>query len=425
MTHDLLQRRIATLGPHSPLFYNEPIELVSAEGVWMTDVAGKRYLDAYNNVPHVGHCHPRVIEALRAQASTLNIHTRYLNDRVVDYAEALLENFEPSLDRVFFTNSGSESNELAFRVATQHTGNTGVLVSDFSYHGNTAYLAGLTTGLTAHEGLGGHVRTIHIPDTLSSALSDEELLATSLAEVDAAIGALVAAGYGVAAVLVDSLFSTEGLCHTPDGYLAGVAERVRAAGGLVIADEVQSGFGRTGSHFWGYQRLGIVPDLVTLGKPMGNGHPLGGVVTTEALLDEFGRRNMYFNTFAGTPVSAAVGLAVLDVMRDEDLMNRSAQLGALINQRLTEITSHYDRIGPVRGAGLFFGFELFSDAGQCQPDAALTRAVVEDMRERGVLMSKIGPNDSVLKIRPPLAFQGEHAELLLREMEGSLAGLLG
>jgi len=424
MTHDLIQRRVATLGAHSPLFYREPIELVSAEGVWMTDVTGKRFLDTYNNVPHVGHCHPRVIEAMRAQAATINIHTRYLNDRVIDYAEALLANFEPSLDRVFFTNSGSESNELAFRVATQHTGNTGVLVSDFSYHGNTSYLARLTTGLTAHEGVGEHVRTIHIPDTHSSILSDEELLATSLAEVDAAISSLVAAGHGVAAVLVDSLFSTEGLCHTPDGYLAGVAARVRAAGGLVIADEVQSGFGRTGSHFWGYQRLGIVPDLVTLGKPMGNGYPLGGVVTTEALLDEFGRRNMYFNTFAGNPVSAAVGLAVLAVMRDEDLMSRSEQLGGVIHDRLAEITSRYDRIGPVRGAGLFFGFELFSDTEQARPDAELTRAVVEDMRERGVLMSKIGPNDSVLKIRPPLAFQSEHAELLLAEMEGSLAAIL-
>ncbi|WP_309068805.1 aspartate aminotransferase family protein [Microbacterium sp.] len=421
MTTDLLARRHATLGPHSPLFYRTPLEMVRGEGVWLTDAQGRRYLDAYNNVPHVGHSHPRVVAAVAEQMATLNIHTRYLNERVVRYAEKLLALFDPGLDRLFLTNSGSEANELAIRIARQHTGHRGVIVSDFSYHGNTITLAEVTTGLDAAEALAPHARAIRIPDLDAPDAPDEQtLLRSALAELDAAIASLDEAGFGVGVLLIDTLFTTEGVLRPPRDFVRLAAERVRRAGGLVIADEVQPGFGRIGAHWWGYQQWGFTPDFVTMGKSMGNGHPVAGVVTTEALLDEFGTRNMFFNTFAGNPVSAAAAEAVLDVIQDEGLRERAAENGAFIRESLEDITAPYELLGPVRGAGLFFGFEILSDAALGTPDAATTKDLVEDMRERGVLLSRIGRHDSVFKIRPPLALEREHAELLLETIAQSL-----
>ncbi|MBF4562816.1 aminotransferase class III-fold pyridoxal phosphate-dependent enzyme [Microbacterium sp. VKM Ac-2870] len=416
-----LSRRQSTIGPYSPLFYDEPLEFASASGVWLTDIHGVRYLDGYNNVPQVGHAHPRVVEALSEQASRLNIHTRYLNDRVVEYAERLLALFDSPLDRVMFTNSGSESNDLALRIATQHSGARGILISDFSYHGHTAALAALTTGLAAREGLGAHVRTIRIPD-LDGADHGRDpgtVLAESLAEVDAAIASLNEEGHGVAAWLFDSLFSTEGLNRLPEGYVAAVGARVRAAGGLLIADEVQAGFGRTGAHYWGYQLHGLVPDLVTMGKPMGNGHPLGGVVLPAALLDEFGPRNMYFNTFGGNPVSSAVGLAVLDVLRDEDLLARAESTGTAVREQLALLGERFDFIGPPKGAGMFSGFAVSDGAGA--PDAARTKRLVESVKADRILISRIGRHDNVLKMRPPLPFGPDEAELLIAALDRALS----
>ncbi|GAA4430984.1 aspartate aminotransferase family protein [Georgenia halophila] len=424
MTTTLLERRFSTLGRHSPLFYDEPIHLVSGEGVWLTDADGRRYLDAYNNVPHVGHAHPRIVEALRAQAATLNIHTRYLDDRVVEYAEALLATFEPELDRVLLTNSGSEANDLALRIARQHTVARGVLVTDFSYHGNTTLLAELTTGLATREPLGEHVRTFAVPDLdapENAEMSEQAILAAALERVDRALGELVASGHGVAAVLVESLFSTEGLPRVPDGFVAGVAERVRAAGGLVLADEVQAGLGRTGNWFWGYQRHGVLPDLVTLGKPLGNGHPLAGVVTTASLLEEFGSRNEYFNTFGGNPVSAAVGHEVLRVIDEEGLVARCARLGSQAREELGALVRNHERLGPVHGEGLFFGFPVFTDGTRTRPDPGTTKRLVEAVKSHGVLLSKIGPAASVLKIRPPLALEDEHLPVLLGALTDAIA----
>lgn len=416
---DLLARRYATLGRHSPLFYNTPLELVSGNGVWLTDAQGRTYLDGYNNVPHVGHANPVVADAVSAQLRTINLHTRYLNSRVVEYAEALLATFDGDLERVFFVNSGSEANELALRLARQHTGHTGVLVTDFNYHGNTITLAEMTTGLTTREPLGAHVRALHIPDVIGAS-DEQELLERSLAEVDAAIASLQETGHGVSAFLFDPLFSTEGLLHTPAGYVEGVATRVKAAGGLVIADEVQSGFGRIGTSMWGHQMFELTPDLVTMGKPMANGHPVGAVVTTEELLDEFGRHNMYFNTFAGSPVSSAAGLAVLQVMHEENLMARAAELGEHIGARLHDIAEADPHVLAARGRGLFFGLEFIAPDGGRRTAADLTKALVEDLRERGVLISRIGPHDNVLKMRPPLVFTREHADLLLEQLDAAL-----
>jgi len=421
-TDKLLARRHATIGTHSPLFYSEPISLASADGVWLTAADGTRYLDGYNNVPHVGHCNPVVVEAARAQGMTLNLHSRYLNEPMVDYAEKLLATFPAPLERVFFTNTGSESNELALRVARQHTGNRGVLVSDFSYHGNTTSLAELTTGLAVRESLGAHVRPVHIPDLDHAAGLDEDALtARALAQVEEAIASLQAAGFGLSAVLLDPLFSTEGLNRVPRGYVAGLVQRVHAAGGLVISDEVQSGFGRTGESMWGFSLHGIAPDLVTLGKPMGNGHPMGAVVTTTELLEEFGAHNMYFNTFAGNPVSAAIGTAVLAVMGEQDLMGNSKVLGARAKQALAPMAAASSIAGAVKGTGLFFGVEINHPDGAPWADGA--KAVIEHMKSHGVLVSRIGPNDNVLKMRPPMVINTGQLDLLVAAFANALASV--
>ncbi|MFF9803053.1 aspartate aminotransferase family protein [Streptomyces rochei] len=417
----LMARRRATLGPHSPTFYDEPLHLVSGEGVWLRGADGVDYLDAYNNVPHVGHCNPVVVRAIADQAARLNIHTRYVHEGVVDYAEALLATFAPHLDRVFLTSSGSEANELALRIARQHTGSTGVLVSDFGYHGTTTSLAELTTGLTVQEPLGSHVRALRVPDLATDPRAEEVVLAEALDEARAAVASLVESGHGVSALLFDPLFSTEGLPRVPSGYVKAVVGLVRSAGGLVIADEVQSGFGRTGLRMWGHELFDITPELVTLGKPMGNGHPLGAVVTTGELLEEFGSANLYFNTFAGSPVSAAAGTAVLREMTDRELRTSALKVGDRARVLLEELAADHPCVQAVKGTGLFFGLE-FTDPGG-KPDAGLTRRVVEDMRRRGVLISRVGRHDNVLKIRPPLVFEHDHLTLLAERLTASLGAL--
>lgn len=416
---DLIARRNRTIGPYSPLFYAEPLQFVSAKGVWFTEANGDRYLDGYNNVPHVGHANDRVVRALSEQAATLNVHTRYLNERVVDYSERLLSTFRPGLDRVFYGNSGSEANELALRIARQLTGNTGVIVSDYSYHGTTITLAQMTTGLTTREPLGAHVRTLRIPDLDSDPRPEAEVLAETLASLDASIASLQEAGFGVSASLFDPLFSTEGMPRVPAGLVAGIVDRVRAAGGMVIADEVQSGFGRTGSHMWGHDYAGMDPDLVTMGKPMGNGHPMSAVVTSEDVLDRFGSRNEFFNTFAGNPVSAAVGEAVLLEMEAEGLMPRAQELGGQALARFRELASqHGDFVRAAKGTGLFLGLDFAVDG---VPAPHLAKRVVEAMKARKVLISRIGRDESVLKVRPPLAFGAAELPILLDALEASLA----
>ncbi|BCW58670.1 aminotransferase class III-fold pyridoxal phosphate-dependent enzyme [Paenarthrobacter nicotinovorans] len=425
LQESLMDRRVRTIGPHSPLFYATPLEIVAGEGVWVEDAAGKRYLDVYNNVPHVGHSNPDVRDAITNQLQRINLHTRYLNSGVVDYAEKLLSLFDQPLDRVFFTNSGSEANELALRIARQHTGNTGVLISDHSYHGNTTTLAELTTGLHVKEPLGANVRAIRIPDAAGlTAAKRKRVLTEALREVDAAIASLQAEGYGLSAILYDPLFSTEGLLKTPDGYIEAVTDRVHAAGGLVIADEVQSGFGRIGTHMWGHQAFGTTPDLVTLGKPMGNGYPVGGVITTSALLEEFGENNTYFNTFAGSPVSSAAGLAVLRVMEERGLLENAHQLGKYIADELAALAKGNPRIKNVRGSGLFFGLELVNPE-DTTPDPVITKALTEELRTRGVLIGKIGRHENVLKMRPPMVFDRENAEYMIEQLRLALETLEG
>jgi 4-aminobutyrate aminotransferase-like enzyme len=421
----LLERRYRVLGRNSPLFYDKPLHLVRGEGVWLYDADGKRYLDAYNNVPHVGHCHPHVVAALCRQAARLNTHTRYLDETVVAYAERLTSLFDPQLSMAMFCCTGSEANELALRIARDCSGGMGIISTAWAYHGNTAAVMQVSSLFTPQDKRGPYVRTVPVMDPYRdrAARSDEELAAVYANDVRRAIDAFSAAGVRFAGLLFCTAFSSEGLPTVPAGFMAKALAHVHAAGGLFIADEVQAGFGRLGSHMWGHQKLGVVPDIVTLGKPMGNGHPLAAVIARRDLVNQFAGRNMYFNTFGGNPVSAAVGMAVLDVLEDEHLLENAAAVGNYTTAKLKRLADRHDLIGDVRGSGLFFAVELVSDRADKIPATAQTKRVVNLMRERGVLISRIGLNDNILKIRPPMPFSKQHADLLVDTLDQAMADL--
>lgn len=424
-TPSLLERRFRVLGKHSPLFYDKPLQLVRGEGVWVYDADGRRYLDAYNNVPHVGHCHPRVVDALYRQAATLNTHTRYLDDTVVRYAERLLSTFDRSLSNVFFCCTGTESNELALRIARECTGGQGIICTAWAYHGNSAAVAQISSLFTPAEKRGPFVRTIPVLDPYRErAGRDDATLAEAYAqEVQKAIDDFKHHGVKFAGLLICTAFSSEGLPTVPNGYLAKVVDIVHRADGLFIADEVQAGFGRFGSHMWGHQLLGGQADLVTMGKPMGNGHPLAGVAARADLVEQFTSENMYFNTFGGNPVSAAVGLAVLTVLEEEKLLENARRVGDYVIAGLKKLQNRHMLIGDVRGRGLFFAVEMVRDRVTREPAGAETKRIVNAMRERGVLISRIGPHDNILKIRPPMPFSTEHADLLLGTLDAVMTGL--
>jgi len=421
----LLERRYNLLGKASPLFYERPLQFVRGEGVWLYDIDGKRYLDAYNNVPHVGHCHPQVVEALCRQAGTLNTHTRYLDETIIEYGEKLVSKFDPSLSRVHLCCTGTESNELALRIARTCTGASGVIVSDFAYHGNSKTVAEISSAFPNPEGVGTDVRVVTVPDVYRlrpgiDAASAAEAYAKDIA---AAIEDMAANGIKPAALLVDTIFSCEGLPTVPAEYLEKAVALVRAAGGLYIADEVQPGFGRTGTGMWGYEQYDVVPDIVTMGKPMGNGHPLAGVVVRPDLMDAFGKETTYFNTFGGNPVSCAVGLAVLDVIEREGLMENANTVGNYARDGLRKLAERHDIIGDVRGPGLFFGAEMVRDRQTREPATEETGTIINAMRERGIIISRTGRADNVLKIRPPMPFSKDNADFLLSALDDTLQAL--
>lgn len=424
-TETLLERRQRVLGKHSPLFYDRPLQFVRGEGVWLFDNDGKRYLDAYNNVPHVGHCHPRVVAALSRQAATLNTHTRYLDETVVNYAERLVATFDDSLSNVFLTCTGTEANELALRIARECTGGQGIIATAFAYHGNSAAVSQISSVFTPAEKRGPFVRTIPVLDPYRERGGrDDETLASDYArDVRNAIEDFERNGVKFAGLLICTAFSSEGLPTVPPAYLSKVVDIVHNAGGLFIADEVQAGFGRFGSHMWGHQVLGGLPDIVTMGKPMGNGHPLAGVVTRPDLMEEFTSQNMYFNTFGGNPVSAAVGLAVLDVLKDEQLLENARDVGDYVIAGLRKLQQKHPIIGDVRGRGMFFAVEMVKDRATQEPAGAETKRIVNTMRDRGVLISRIGIHDNILKIRPPMVFSRQNADLLLRTLDDVMTGL--
>jgi 4-aminobutyrate aminotransferase-like enzyme len=416
-TRSLVERRQRVLGQPYRMFYDEPVHFVRANGVRLYDADGNGYLDAYNNVPCVGHCHPRVVQAIAEQAARLNTHTRYLDAGIVTYAERLLEHFPAETNRLMLTCTGSEANDLALRIARTHTEGTGFIVTANAYHGISHAVAAMSPSLGKHVPVGADVRLVAPPDP-ALAGCPEEVGAFFERQVRIAIADLQRHGIKPAALLVDTIFSSDGVFAEPAGFLAGAVAAIHEAGGLFIADEVQAGFGRMGSHMWGFQRHGLVPDLVTMGKPMGNGYPMAGVVARDAVLERFAREARYFNTFAGNPVACAAGLAVLDVLRNEDLMANALAVGSALKAGFVALAKRHAAIGTVRGQGLFLGVDILDDDGS--PDPKRAGDLVNEMRRRHVLISASGPLGNVLKIRPPLPFSLVDADELVQSCDAAL-----
>jgi 4-aminobutyrate aminotransferase-like enzyme len=418
-TRELVAARAERLGPAYRLFYDEPVHVVRGEGVRLWDPDGNEYLDAYNNVVSVGHAHPAVVAAVHAQMQTLCTHTRYLHDGIVRYAGELLETFggELGAGHLMLTCTGSEANDLALRIARYRTGRNGVIITSEAYHGNSARTAEISPSLGENSPLGTWVRTVPAPDSYRR----DDLPHGFAADVRAAIRDLERHGDGVAALIVDSAFSSDGIYTEPADLLGEAAAAVREAGGLFIADEVQSGFGRLGDSLWGYQRHGVDPDIATLGKPMGNGFPVAGVVVRHEVVADFGHDVRYFNTFGGNTVAVAAAQATFDVIRDEGLVENARAVGETLRAGLRELAASDERIGDVRGRGLYAGVELVSDRDAKTPDAALAAAVVNGLRRRRVLISATGPAGNVLKIRPPLVFGEADATRLLEALADTVA----
>ncbi len=400
--------RSRLLGPSLALSYDDPVRLASAEGVWLVDTEGRRLLDAYNNVPHVGHNHPRVTNALAHQAVTLTTNTRYLVDGVLDYADRLGRLLPDDLSVVMFVNSGSEANDLAYQIARTVTGHQGVITTEHAYHGTTW----ATASMSPEELDPARLEPWSVRIGGAATLAADDAATRVVAEIDQAVTELNSRGHTPAAFITDSVFSSDGIFDAPPGYLDAAYTAVRAVGGLCIADEVQAGFGRVGSRFWGFAGDAVVPDIVTLGKPMGNGHPMGAVITTPAIAGAFADGWHFFSTFAGSPVAAAAGMAVLDVLEEEGLPLRADQIGHYIRDQIGAIGSN--QIKAVRGPGMFIGVELAS--------ADLAGRVVNEMRRYGVLVGRTGRWANVIKIRPPLVFAEHHADQLVAALERALEG---
>jgi 4-aminobutyrate aminotransferase-like enzyme len=418
---DLVARRQRAFGAHALLSYANPVEFVRGEGVWLFDHRGTPYLDVYNNVPSVGHCHPHVVEAISRQAAALNTNTRYLNEVVCSYAEKLLASFPPELSNIVLTCTGSEGVDLAIRVARNVTGAAGFIVTRYAYHGNTCAAAEISPSYGPAVQLGTHVRAVPPPDGYRQAGEDvEEYFAE---EVRLAIQDLRQHGIGFAGMIADSIFSSDGVFANPPGFLVKAIDVVRSAGGLYIADEVQPGLGRTGDSMWGFQRHRILPDMVVLGKPMGNGMPVAGLVARPEILAGFFRQAGYFNTFGGNTVSCAAGMAVLEVVEREDLMANARRVGAYIMAGFRKMAEIFPVIGDVRGAGLYIGVELVNDRRTKEPATEVTGRLVNGLRDRHILIGAAGRYANVLKIRPPLPFSEKNADLLLSATAGVLEAI--
>jgi 4-aminobutyrate aminotransferase-like enzyme len=421
----LLDRRYAVLGRHFPLFYDTPLHPVKGEGVWLYDAEGRSYLDVYNNVAHVGHCHPHVVDAICRQAATLNTHTRYLHENILDYAERLTATFESSLAMAMFTCTGSEANELALRMARHCTSGVGVIVTDNAYHGNTEAVAELGTAFMPESRDSRRVRSIPVPDSYRPPfdLQGNKLTNAYVEEVRKAIEGFAADGIPFAGMVLCPDLANEGLVDVPPEFMKQAVDLVHEAGGLFIADEIQAGFGRSGQHMWAYQSYNVLPDIVTLGKPMGNGHPIAGLVAKPHLVEDFTASAMYFNTFGGNPVSCAAAMAVLDVLEQEQLLQNAVDTGAYTLAGLKKLQEKYELIGDVRSLGLFFAVELVREREAKTPATDEARRIVDAMRERGILLSKIGRYDNILKMRPPMPFYEEHADILLSTLDEVLSTL--
>lgn len=422
----LLQKRRRLLGPSLSISYRSKLKIVRGRGAWLYDHTGRAYLDCVNNICHVGHCHPRVVEALSRQAAILNTNTRYLHDAILDYAERLTATMPAPLSVAYLVCSGSEANELALRLARTCTGRKDVVVVDWGYHGNTAGLVDISPYKFNRKGGAGkpdHVHIAEIPDPYRGRLKgygEETGRAYAASVADRIADVRARTGKGPAAFIAESISGCGGQVVFPDGYLKAAFEHTRAAGGLCIADEVQVGFGRVGSAMWAFELQGVVPDIVTLGKPIGNGHPLAAVVTTRAIAEAFANGMEYFNSFGGNPVSCAVGMAVLDVLEQEGLRQNARDTGDYLLARFRDLQGRHTLIGDVRGHGFYLGVELVLDRQRLTPATAEAGEAINRLRERGVLLSTDGPFDNVLKFKPPLVFGRFEADMLCDEIDAVL-----
>jgi 4-aminobutyrate aminotransferase-like enzyme/Ser/Thr protein kinase RdoA (MazF antagonist) len=410
----LSAKRDALFGPAmEPLSYAEPIEMASASGVWMTGSDGRRYLDMYNNVVCVGHAHPRVTSAVARQWRVLTTNLRYLHASAIELAERLVATCPPGLDTVLFVNSGSEANDLAWRLACQHTGNSGGLCTEFAYHGITAAMAGLSPEVLPGAQTPPHVETWPPADSYRG-------LHQGTAGFAAALDRLASRGIAPAAVILDGILQSDGIYDPDASYVRELVRLTHQAGGLWIADEVQGGHGRTGATMWSFERFGIVPDFVTLGKPMGNGQPVGAVIPRRELVERFARDTVFFSTFAGNQVSMAAAHAVLDVLADERVLPRTRAAGEALRDAVRAATDADSRVGDVRGVGLANAIEIVSDRESKRPDPATAAAVKDALRRRNVLVGTTGRAGNVLKVRPPLAFTASLVPVFVRALTESL-----
>lgn len=409
----LLTRRLRNAGASSVLFYQRPLELVSAQGCWVRARDGRNYLDLYNNVASVGHCHPQVVAAISEQVATLNINSRYLSAVTESYSERLRQTLPVPMDHLVMTCSGSEANDLALRIARNYTDAYGVIVTEHAYHGNTAAVTDISPASFNRDVSPRGVERVAAP---SKEAYGDEIAAGFARAVLAAIARLKANGYGVAAFICDSVCASDGVFVEPKGFLAPAVAAVQAAGGLYIADEVQPGFARTGESFWGFARHGVRPDMVTLGKPMGNGYPVAGLLVQARPLAAFCAEVGYFNTFGGTPAAAAAATAVLAVIEAEQLQSNAHTQGLYLKAQLAALAKRYPVLGEVRGAGLFLGIDVL-DADSGMRSAAAASQLISQLCEQGVLIGATGSRGDILKIRPPLSLSRQEADYFLHALE--------
>jgi 4-aminobutyrate aminotransferase-like enzyme/Ser/Thr protein kinase RdoA (MazF antagonist) len=420
----LLERRRRVLGSAlAPLTYRRPLYLVGGHGAWMVDARGDTFLDAYNNVPVVGHAHPRVADAIGRQAATLNTNTRYLHPAVVELAERISASLPEPLDTVMFVNSGSEANDLAWRLARAATGEGGALVTQWAYHGVTTAIDDMSPSEWRHGRQPVNVETIPAPDTYRPSYANPVNLAAARQAVGAAVERLSSRGVRPAAIYLDSMLTSDGIFAPDAQAVAAILEAARAAGALVVADEVQAGHGRSGEGLWTFPAWGVIPDVVTFGKPMGNGHPIAAVATRAALADRLAAETEFFSTFGGNPVACVAGLAVLDVIEDEGLIGNAAATGGWLRDQLRELAGRQPSIGDVRGRGLMIGVELVDAEGRA--DTARAERVRDEMRARGVLIGTTRREGNVLKIRPPLCLTRQEAGIIVATLDEALGAMGG
>ncbi|WP_019531688.1 aminotransferase class III-fold pyridoxal phosphate-dependent enzyme [Dasania marina] len=418
---ELLQQRHRLLGEQTWHFYQRPLHVERALGPWLYGVDGKAYLDLYNNVPQVGHCHPHVVRAISRQAKVLNTNTRYLYRSVLDYAERLTSLMPDHLNACIFFNSGSEANDIALQMSRLISGNDGAIVVEDAYHGISETIRDLSP--KSRPQTANHIATLGVPCSYRGPHAGKENSAELYAQdADAAIAQLQSKGIKPACFMVDTAYCSSGVIDVPEGYLALVEQKVRAAGGLIVADEVQAGFGRLGQ-MWGHEARGLKADIVTMGKPVGNGHPLGVLVTSKAILNRFIEATAMFSTFGGNPVSCAAGMAVLDVIEDEDLINNANQTGDYLREQLRQLATSQPLIGDVRGQGMLASVEFVTDRVTKAPAREQTFALLELMREQGVLIGSSGPLRNSLKLRPSLVFSKPQVDIFIQALDSCLSQL--